>query len=272
MRRAVAAAVVALSLAAPGATIAQTDEQLQREKLELERDKLRQDTGTEARIRPYLPLASVVAALVAAGFGAWRYRSDRKLERALRIEEGIIQNLDHLVAAPSAASASGARAVAALRNLGVLTATTEGADQQSTVTETLWVLVVEDLAHLDTPEKAAFLHIALDGWPPYAERLRAEEDVRRRVLDRHIAQLSLLHSRSAPYFHTLTLTGDGEYASPETAPEPAVRRLFAALVTSYVRHVELGGAAGRDAAKQALAQALNNAGLADQILPEPAVS
>lgn len=117
----IALAAAALALLVAASSSAQSPDQgLERQRLRLEIERLQRESGWQADVQRWLPAASVLVAVVVAGYGVWRYFDERRRERSVRTEEGVSNNLDRLVDRPPGATNLNARAIVALRNLNAL--------------------------------------------------------------------------------------------------------------------------------------------------------
>jgi hypothetical protein len=129
---------------------------LQLQQLRLQIKELEQQTSLEARLQPYIPLLSVLVALVGAGFGAYKYIHDRQRDYALRVEQEVTVNLGYLVEFPKADSSLNARVATALDNLNWLVDKTEDSTRyRQRVTEAIFVEVRDDI-DFDDEKQARF--------------------------------------------------------------------------------------------------------------------
>jgi hypothetical protein len=235
-------------------------------KLNLEVEKLEQDTGTEGRLRPFVPLVSVALALVTGAIGLRRYRRERRQERQLRIEAETAANLDQLVTSPLTPESSGAKSVSALRNLAGLTAQPDAPeDHASRVTQTVMAIVKEDLARFDSINKARFPVTCLTHWPPYAEVIAADQAQCQTVVDRYLDTLADVQGRAAIYVANLRLDESGRYSSMSGTITPTDRLLFECALEGVGRYVAYLSNAVRDTAREQLKLATNNRALANSV-------
>jgi hypothetical protein len=81
-------ALLGPSLAAAQAAAPTTSHQtLEQRKLQLEIDKLSQETSLSAEVRAWLSAGTIFIALIGAGWGAYRYFRDQRRESRVRLEQ-----------------------------------------------------------------------------------------------------------------------------------------------------------------------------------------
>jgi hypothetical protein len=214
------------------------DPSLEAQKLELDVEKLEQDTSTIGQLRPWAGLAGVVATLIVAGFGAWRYFDDRKRDRRLRIEDGVRDGLKELNEAPESGASASARATAALIHLGGLTSQKDADSARAAeVTDAVATLVTRDLHALDTPPRAHLPALCLRDWSPYAEWLKARPGTCRELLARYRSALKRIRDDNPAYVANVRWTAGAGYVADAGTIVEADRLLFVALVVGYAAHV-----------------------------------
>jgi hypothetical protein len=260
---------MALGVVAPAAsatarvTVATPAASLERQKLDLEIRKLRQETSREGRARPFIPLAGVVVTVVLALIGLGRWLADRKDERRLRIEEQTAKHIDGLVDGRLSPAAS----LASLRALHALsTAKLAGDDAESQVTDVLVALVRDDIVPMDTAGKVVFPVGCLDQWPPYGDRLRAAPGACRAVVGAYGEVLRNVHQRSPQFVSQARQQTGGAITGPGTI-SGADRRLLEVALDGYRRHVALLPGEDRAEFEEDLGRILYNDVLGEEVAP-----
>jgi hypothetical protein len=238
LRRSIAATCVMLALGCPadaaiGAISTATtkaDPAKEAKKLDLEIDKLEQDTG-------WLPFVPLVTVLVAA-LGGGRYFIDRRRARKQQIENDIRQSLADLNEAPDSAANASGKAATALMHLTGLTALKE-ADKarKNEVTAAVAEMVDTGLLEFDTPARAYFPVLCLNHWAPYAARFDDDPATCRALLARYRVSLNRVRVNNPGYVTAATRDAGGTYTANIPISEPD-RLLLQALIEGYRAHLE----------------------------------
>lgn len=244
MTRAVATAIVVAmflpAAIAPAATPAGSSA-LERQRLQLDIDRLERESGRSAQLQRWLPAGSALAALLVAGYGFWRYFDERKRDADKRTSEGVAHNLERLIDVPSDAGSHSARAVVALGNLNDLAPaeSTEAtsAQHRARVTNAVWTMIVSDLTDVRTPGDARLPVICLS-WTDFESELRATPDRVGEILDRYLATLGAIKSRS-PQFLTKAERDGCRFVSSEGSLSEADARLLPEVVVGVERFFDL---------------------------------
>ena len=240
-RASAAAAVLAAAALLAGAPLAQaqSDPELERERLELDIDRLERDAGASAQLQRWLPVLSLLVAAGVAGYGVWRYFDERRRADEGRIEDSITHNLERFTDRPSDANLS-ARAITALNALDALAPVVAGgkaAQRRSKVTQAVAAIVRDDVTTFETRHDARLPVICLDHWPDFQGVAAGDRQLCREVLERYLQELEAMTGR-APVFVPRVERQDGAYtaAGPLSTSDAL---LFPALVTGFERYLAL---------------------------------
>ncbi len=247
-----------------------TKEMLDIEHTQLDNNRLRRENGTAAQLQKWLPLTSILVAVVGGLYGFWRYRDEQKRGRELRFEEDLAGNLERIVDRPADGSSVNARVVAALHNLDGLTgaADPKAAQQRKRVTDTIDAVVRHDLASIDTPDAARLPVICVDGWKPFECKLRRDAGLCQLVLARYRVALAAIRDQAPQFVASVTRGDDGRYSSPCGRLDGQHRFRLELVIAGYVRYTGLlTESATRAAAIDSFEATLNNAALTRQVFP-----
>jgi hypothetical protein len=240
-RSAAAAVAAAILIAALPLPAAAQDQGLERERLELDIQRLQRENSWETQAQRWLPGLSILVAAVVAGIGAWRYLDERKRERSVRIEEGVAHNLERVVDAPSEAGGSNARSIAGLRSLDALVrkSSRKDADERRTrVSETLTALVRDGLPDFSTPDHARLPVIYLDNWTGFRAAASTDHELSRQIAMRYVDHLAEMKVRRPRYVNTVR-RDQGGYVQKEGSLDAADIPMFPALVTGFERYAAM---------------------------------
>lgn len=190
-----------------------------------------------ATLKPFLPLASAVVALIAFIAATLQYIRDRKNERKLRVEEGLADSTNRLTAFPSDPNVGIGSVVAALRNLREFVA--KSGDPTKTETELAEVLgtVAREDLNYQNARHTRFDILCLQHWTSY--RAYQIENLRENlyVLDQYIGALNELEDRT-DLVSSVTFSAAGMENIPPQATDSDVT-LLTRLVSGYGRRVAL---------------------------------
>jgi len=248
----------------------QPTQDLDLEKKDLEVEKLRQETSLEGRFRPYIPLLSVVAALIAGSFGIFKYIRDNRRDYMLRVEQDIAANIEHIVEFPKDGNHLNALVTTALDNLSWLISQTSSPDRhQARITEAIVTAVMDDI-DFDDPKQARLEILCQERWKDYNQRLISDQRIRTFILYRYHRALVNLHSIDKNYFSKIKMSADGSFLVEEYTEEKNYRH-FLTLVSGFRSHFKLiESDTIRNQAIQDFATALDNKILAEQLFnPSP---
>lgn len=232
---------------------------------ELQIKLLQQETSSEAKFQPYIPLISAAVATIAVGVGIFQYRNTRRRDYALRVEQEFATNLSYLVEYPKEDNRSNARAATALDNLKWLVDRTREPDRyRKRVTEAIIVESRDDI-DFDDPRQARFDPLCLLSWPPYGKSLCEEPELQGFILYRYQQALRTLKDKDPSYFASIRLAEDGSYKVDRYTQESWYLH-FQVLVDGFKRHIELIKDSERQTkAVDQFAEALGNRALADEL-------
>lgn len=234
---------------------------LSNEKLRLEVEKLRADTGTPALLRSWLPVGTIAVGLIAAIIGVWQYLSNRKREVDVRLQDQFREDMGDLVDYLEAERGSSARVVASIGDLQAIVPMMPDPSAQSRhVTEFLLAAIVSDL-DFDDPRQVRFEAVALATWPGYSDWLTTHQGDQKFVLYRYEQALRTMQSRYPEYVRTMRMdSATGAFKVKEFIPEKDYLTLLA-LLSGYAAHVGRLEADAREAALLRLDQITDNPAL-----------
>jgi hypothetical protein len=249
--RAALVAAAVLLMCAPGPT-ATAQDPLERERLRLEVERLRRETGPQSDAQRWLPAGSVLVALAVAAWGVVRYRDERRREQAARTEEAVAHNVERLIDRPAEGTIRNARAVAALFNLEQLarSAAPDRAEAYRVhVTDAAMAMVVHDLTAFHTHDDARLPVVCADRWDDFERRLRGDPEACRIVLERYLEAIAALERTSPPYLRTVRSEArTGRYEAKEGRLSAEDALFLATLLDGFERYVDLlPGGEARDA-------------------------
>jgi hypothetical protein len=216
LRRCVGACIMLMTTlmiigAASSAAQPQSDS-LERQRLRLEVERLQRDSGWQADVQDWLPVASVLVALSTVAYGAWRYFDERGRALEIRTVEGIVHNLERLTDRPTDTPSLNARAIVALRNLNALAPDPSPwpvARYRADITEAIASLVRYDLEAFQTTDAARFPVICVTHWKEM-KRLTAEDaELCFLMLERYLTAMKLVETRAQAYVRNVTRQDDG---------------------------------------------------------------
>lgn len=233
-----AIAVAALS-ACPAPPAAAADA-LERQRTQLEIDRLKRDAGWQAAVQRWLPAVSVLIAATVGGYGVWRYFDERTRSREIRIAEGVAYNRERLVDRPADGMGSSARLIAALQSIDAFAPRGAGGAAERhrrTVTEVVTALVRDDVVSFARVDDARVPIICLDHWAELQDVLRRDPEMCRTVLGRYVGAVRDIASRAPAYVKEARQCGTRYLADPEVAPADELR--FAVVATGFRRYVEV---------------------------------
>ena len=195
------------------------------------------NSGVVATLKPFVPAASAIVALIAFVGATFQYMRDRKSERKLRVEEGIAQSTNQLTAFPSDPDVGIGSVVAALRNLREFVA--KSADPTKTETELAEILGTvarEDLDYQNA-RHTRFDILCLQYWTSY--RAYQTENLRENlyVLDQYIGALKELDGRTG-LVRSVSFGSAGMENIPSQATNSDVT-LLTRLTAGYGRRLAL---------------------------------
>jgi hypothetical protein len=215
------------------------DSKLEHHRLELDIQRLQREASWQASAQRWLPAASIFVAAIVAAYGVWRYFDERSRAQAVRTEEAVAHNLERLIDRPS--EGASARSIAALRNLDGLAAVESGSKadgHRSRVTDTVTVIVRDDLTALATPDDARLPFICLSNWAEFERRVRDDEELCRTVLTRYLEALEEIGRRS-PQYVAAVRRENGRYLSERGSLSKDDALLFPAIVAGFESYVSV---------------------------------
>jgi hypothetical protein len=154
------------------------------------------NNGVVATLKPFVPVASAIVALIAFVGATFQYIRDRKSERKLRVEEGIAESTNRLTAFPGDPEVGVGSVVAALRNLREFVAkSADPAKTEIELAEILGTVAREDLDYQNA-RHARFDILCLQYWKSYREYQIENLRENLYILDQYIGALKELDGRT----------------------------------------------------------------------------
>jgi hypothetical protein len=260
------AAVCTVLLVAPAVAAGAQDPAPADEKTRLEILKLRQDTGPESRIRPYVPLVSVLVAGAALGVGFMQFLREQRVAREVRAAADIDHAVDRLLSFPEREKSLSVNIVASLNSLEHVMKSSPTRDREAERVTDIIVTAVTDDLYFTNLNHAVFDPACLQHWAPYRDRVRKDPQVQDLILYKYVSALRDLAARDPVYFSTVRLNERGQYTAQKHANE-ADFLLFKRLIAGYAAHSGQLAKARYEGARTQLAEVLQNTGLANDLLP-----
>jgi hypothetical protein len=255
-------ALLGPSLAAAQAAAPTTSHQtLEQRKLQLEIDKLSQETSLSAEVRAWLSAGTIFIALIGAGWGAYRYFRDQRRESRVRLEQQFAESLGVLSDYSQTGNLASARVVWTLENLKELTALAPDPDAyRRRVTEVITTGLLEDANFLERP------HVRLDTfclerWDDYKRWLGEHPPQRGFLLYRYQQALRALAKDKGEYFREMDY-GEKGYEVEQYSNDEADYLLFTSLAQGYAGHIATLPTNERTAAVDTFGDAVGNRALA----------
>jgi hypothetical protein len=230
---------------AGGSSTATSLASLTKEELILQVKQLQQTTDLEGRLRPYAPLA---AAFVAAGGLIWsirQYGRDQRRQRTIRVEEGLIKNLDVLAKAPSDESITIGQTISCFRNVALLL---QGSDDpsfhESWVTDVIAAIVREDL-DLSHSRQARFDTVCFQQWKPYRHHQAQNESSNVPTITKYVSALKAFSEKNRSFTRTVAFNAQHEIKSNQSV-EPEEFTYFTRLIAGLSNRITLLSPPDRD--------------------------